>query len=82
MEPNVSFEQITVRSGDGYELSVHVFDTPEPRAVIRFIHGMEEHQDRYIPFASFLRENGYAVVTADMRGHGKTAPNLCHIADR
>ena len=82
MEPNVSFEQITVRSGDGYKLSVHVFDIPEPRAVIRFIHGMEEHQDRYIPFASFLRENGYAVVTADMRGHGKTAPNLCHIADR
>ena len=31
---------------------------------------------------AILKENGYAVVTADMRGHGKNAPKLSHIADR
>ena len=76
------FEELTVRSRDGYALSAHVFGCENPKAVILFIHGMEEHQDRYTYFAAFLKENGYAVVTADMRGHGKNAPKLSHIADR
>ena len=82
MEEKKPYEALTLNSTDGYALSVHVFNVTDPKAVIRFIHGMEEYQDRYTPFASFLQENGYAVVTADLRGHGKTAPKLCHIADR
>lgn len=79
METN--YTEHTVHSTDGYALDVHVFDVPAPKAVVRFIHGMEEHQERYEPFAAYLQEKGYAVVTADLRGHGKTAPVLCHIAD-
>lgn len=78
----MNYEEITVKSRDGYELDVRVYDTPSPRAAVKFIHGMEEHQDRYVPFASFLRDSGYAVITSDMRGHGKKAPLLSHIADR
>ena len=78
----MSYEEIPVKSRDGYELDVRLYDVPSPRAVVKFIHGMEEHQDRYVPFASFLRDNGYAVITSDMRGHGKKAPLLSHIADR
>ena len=81
-EANLPFEEKTVPAPDGYALSVRVFDVPGPRAVIQCVHGMEEHQDRYVPFASFLREGGLAVVTSDLRGHGKTAPKLSHIADR
>lgn len=78
----MSYEEKTIKSRDGYGLNLHVFDVAEPKAVVMCIHGMEEHKDRYIPFASFLQENGYAVVTADMRGHGARAPLLSHIADR
>lgn len=78
----MSFEKQFVDAKDSYKLSVRVYDVNEPKAVIKFIHGMEEHQGRYEAFASFLQENGYAVITADMRGHGEDAPLLSHIADK
>lgn len=78
----MSFKELAVKARDSYELNVRVYDVNEPKAVIKFVHGMEEHQDRYVKFASFLQENGFAVVTADMRGHGPKAPLLSHIADK
>jgi len=61
------------KAKDGYPLSIHTFDAANPKAVVQLIHGMEEHQERYEDFAHFLNENGYCVVSSDMRGHGKTA---------
>lgn len=81
-ENGMSYREQIVGSKDGYQLHLHAFENPQGKAVVLCIHGMEEHQDRYIPFATFLQENGYAVVTANMRGHGKDAPVLSHIADR
>ena len=78
----MNFEELFVEAKDSYKLSVRVYDNKEPKAVIKFIHGMEEHQDRYVKFATFLNENGYAVITSDMRGHGPNAPLLSHIADK
>ena len=78
----MSFEEMTLRAKDGYELALRIYDTDGPRAVVKCIHGMEEYQDRYQPFAEYLQAAGYTVVTADLRGHGKTAPVLSHIADR
>lgn len=37
---------------------------------VQIVHGMCEHQLRYKELALFLNENGYAVVTSDLRGHG------------
>ena len=78
----MSYDEKVLKSTDGYELHLHVFEVPQPKAVVMCIHGMEEHKGRYIPFASFLQEKGYAVVTSDLRGHGESAPLLSHIADR
>ena len=78
----MSYQELTLSSRDGYELALRVYEANEPKAVVKCIHGMEEHQDRYRPFAEYLQEAGYTVVTADLRGHGPTAPRLCHIADR
>lgn len=64
----------TVRGHDGYCLDIHLFEVKEPKCVVQIIHGMEEHQERYEPFAEFLNRNGYTVVTSDMRGHGVSAP--------
>ena len=57
------------------DLSLRVYE-PEnsPRAVVQVAHGMEEHQGRYAPVAEYLTGKGYAVVTADMRGHGESVP--------
>ena len=81
-EKAMSYEEKIIKSTDGYNLNLHVYDVPAPKAVIMCIHGMEEHKERYIPFAIFLQEHGFAVVTADLRGHGKSAPLLSHIADK
>ena len=78
----MSYEEIIIPSRDLYSLSVRVYDVPNPKAVVKCVHGMEEHQGRYQGFAEFLNKHGYAVVTADLRGHGKNAPKLSHIANK
>ena len=78
----MSFQEKKLKARDGYELALRIYEAEEPKAVVKFIHGMEEYQERYQPFAEFLRGAGYTVVTADLRGHGKNAPMLSHIADR
>lgn len=65
-----------IASKDNYTLSVHTFDIENPKAVVQIIHGMEEHQERYEKFAGFLNQNGYSVVSSDIRGHGCSAPEL------
>lgn len=69
-------EELILQAKDKYPLCVHIFDVNNPKAVVQIAHGMEEHQERYAHFVEFLNKNGYAVVSADMRGHGKTAKTL------
>lgn len=78
----MSYESIIIPSRDSYSLDVRIFEAKNPKAVIKIIHGMEEHQNRYVPFAEYLQNEGYTVVTADLRGHGRSAPLLSHIADK
>ena len=66
----------------GYELAFRIYEVEKPKAIVKCIHGMEEHQGRYQGFAEFLQKNGYTVVTADLRGHGPNAQKLSHIADK
>lgn len=40
------------------------------RGCIQIVHGMAEHQMRYVGVAEFFRSNGFVVVTSDLRGHG------------
>ncbi len=65
-----------------YKLNIHIFEVENPKAIVQLIHGMEEHQERYEPFVSFLNENGYTVVTSNMRGHGDDAPTLGYFAPK
>ena len=78
----MNYEEIIIPSRDLYSLHIRVYNVDKPKAVIKFIHGMEEYQNRYEKFATYLQQNGYAVVTADLRGHGSSAPLLSHIADK
>lgn len=43
------------------------------KAAILLLHGMQEHSGRYEGFANYLKQVGYAVLTYDHIGHGRTA---------
>lgn len=75
-------ENVILEGVNGYKLSLAVFKAENAKAVLQIVHGMQEHKERYYPFAEFLAKNGYSVVVSDLRGHGENAPNLGHIADK
>lgn len=61
------------QSFDGINIYEHWWrPVRESRASIIIVHGLQEHSGRYSDFARFLAENGYAVDTMDLRGHGKS----------
>ena len=45
----------------------------DPVGILQVIHGLGEYQGRYVSFARFLAENGFAVYTSDLPGHGPAA---------
>lgn len=75
-------------SGDGVQLHVQSWQ-PEaaPRAAITLVHGFGEHCGRYAHVAAALTAAGYAVVTGDYRGHGRSqgprghTPSYEHLLD-
>ncbi|MBO7703916.1 MAG: lysophospholipase [Solobacterium sp.] len=48
--------------------------TPETRikGAVAIVHGMAEHRGRYIPFAQYLADHGFGVLTYDLPGHGES----------
>lgn len=48
--------------GNGYRLNKHVFRTEAPAAAVQVIHGAEENQDQYGPFAELLTENRICIT--------------------
>lgn len=69
-------EKVFIKARDNYELELHIFKVENAKAVIQIIHGMEEHQERYEKFIKELNNNGYSVVSSNMRGHGENAKDL------
>lgn len=45
------------------------------KATVLILHGMQEHSGRYQEFARYLANRGFAVLTYDHPGHGKTCQN-------
>lgn len=75
-------KELSIKSSDGYSLSLAIYEPKEPKAVIQFVHGMEEYKERYTAFAEYLTREGFICVTSDLRGHGKNAPLLSHISNK
>lgn len=50
-----------------------IVPTGEVKGIFHIVHGMTEHIGRYLPFMSFLAENGYIACGYDNLGHGDTA---------
>jgi alpha-beta hydrolase superfamily lysophospholipase len=66
-------ESVILTAKDGYKLSLSVFKNASAKGYVQLVHGMEEHKERYFPFAEKLLQRGYTVVISDLRGHGSTA---------
>lgn len=75
-------KKIIINAEDNYPLSVNVYECSNPIGIVQIIHGMEEHQGRYEEFAIFLQNNGFIVVTSDLRGHGPCAETLGYFKDK
>lgn len=58
-----------------------VADGKDVLGCIQIIHGMAEHQKRYAPLCQFLSENGFVVVTSDLRGHGDNIEDDSKLGD-
>lgn len=75
-------EKVIIQARDGYQLDVHIFKVENAKAVIQIIHGMEEHQERYENFIKTLNDNGFIVVSSDLRGHGMNCEDLGYFKDK
>ncbi|MNU78763.1 Phospholipase YtpA [compost metagenome] len=75
------FTDKTLLSGTEQAIFYTLFQDLEKqaKATILVLHGMQEHSGRYTEFARFLAEKGYAVLTYDHPGHGKTAASETHL---
>ena len=68
-------EPIILSTLDGFDLAAHRFaPAGAPRAVVVLPCAMVVKQDFYFPFAHFLAQQGFAVLTFDYRGAGASLP--------
>jgi len=66
--------EFTMKAKDGVELFGRGRDPCSGAgSVICIVHGLGEHSGRYEDVSSVLEKAGYAVMTFDMRGHGKSS---------
>lgn len=66
-------EQLIVSSTDQHQIAVTIYEpNMAAKGHLHILHGMAEHQERYVPFAQFLTNAGYVVSMHDHRGHGQT----------
>jgi predicted alpha/beta hydrolase len=69
------FTQHSLPIGNGTSLVLRVFDPPaEPRASVIVSAAMGVPQTFYGPFAEWLSQQGFSVITFDYRGIGLSAP--------
>lgn len=70
----MTHKELTWNTDDGIQIFGQYW-TPENeniKAVICLVHGFGEHSSRYAHVADFFTKNNYALLTCDLRGHGKS----------
>ena len=65
--------ETTWQAIDGLQLYAQGWEPEEePVGVVCLVHGLGEHSGRYAHLAAFLNRAGYALMSFDLRGHGKS----------
>ena len=74
-------EEFERKAFDGLKLYFQCWETEEPsKGVVCLVHGLGEHSGRYTDWAARLNQAGYAFLTYDLRGHGKSGGQRGHIS--
>ena len=70
------------KSKDGLDLFGRAWEPEErkPKAVICHVHGHGEHSGRYTHVAQAFTKAGYAMLSFDLRGHGRSGGARGHIS--
>ncbi|MBC2717356.1 MAG: alpha/beta hydrolase [Desulfobacteraceae bacterium] len=58
-----------LKTGDGQELDIHIWEPEAPKAVLMAIHGGLAHAGDYVTPALYFKERDIATVSYDLRGH-------------
>lgn len=58
-----------LRCSDGVNRTIHIWQAPQPRAVILAIHGGLAHAGDFVTPALYFLQQGVATVSFDMHGH-------------
>lgn len=66
-------------SQEGQTIFAQGWNPPQTKGVVCIIHGFNEHSTRYEHVAKRLCQAGYAVLTFDEFGHGKTTGKRGHV---
>lgn len=61
-----------LRTADGLGIAAQSWLSPDCRAMIAVVHGIAEHSGRYAWLAEHANRRGLALVSADLRGHGRS----------
>lgn len=59
-------------SPDQHRLYYQVYSQPHPKAVLIFVHGLNEHSGRYKHPVKYFSKANYTIYLFDHRGHGKS----------
>lgn len=60
------------KSHDHHRLFYQEWKTPSSKAVLLFVHGLNEHSGRYSNPVHYFLKRGYTLYLFDQRGHGKS----------
>ena len=58
-----------LKTCDGLELDIHMWEPDTPRAILLAVHGGLAHAGDYVTPALFFKKEGIATVAYDLRGH-------------
>jgi alpha-beta hydrolase superfamily lysophospholipase len=73
-------DRITIKGSEG-DVSVAVWDRPDPKRIVVLAHGYGEHIGRYVHVADALVDRGAAVYGPDHLGHGESAGEQALVDD-
>ena len=76
----ITYNELQLKSADGTDLFTRVWLPGEAaKAWIAFSHGQSEHSGRYDTLGRTLADAGYALVMADLHGHGQSGGKRGHV---
>jgi alpha-beta hydrolase superfamily lysophospholipase len=71
--------ELELQSTDGLRLYAQEWAPDgEVTGLICLVHGLGEHSGRYAHMAEYFSSNGFAMISIDLRGHGKSAGQRGH----